>query len=227
MIEHVAGWYLTLLQVRGARWFQGLVRLQAQRPDKTTWRVAQARLSSLLDTLQGPCAPVIGLIFYVILLTGAMTRAWYYTTLTMLSVCCGFRAFVTIVRARVSDLRRVARLQNEIRGTQEDKRRRKLILKRKAYALAFDMIGVFLLAVAARGSEVVFQSNFSSRQLAIHFFVMLPQMCMVEFGILSYLIRGVHRSKMKRQSASIVTETKSVASGMSAVTPTIVEASQR
>ena len=72
--------------------------------------------------------------------------------------CCsagfGLRAFLAIATQRASGLRKIASMQNEVRGTAEDKKRRKGILKSKAYGLVIDLTVVIIMNVFNPGSQV-------------------------------------------------------------------------
>ena len=89
----------------------------------------------------------------------------------------------------------MALLQNEIRGTPEDKRRRKGILKTKAYGLAIDLAGVFIINVLLYASVVVFRSTFSSGQFVVHYAVLLSLNVVAIYPVVINMYAGIKKRK--------------------------------
>jgi hypothetical protein len=166
-------WFTAHIQVRGACWFKGLVTLDGSDGNKPRTRTSiWSRLptaSKVIDTIEGT---VVGLIFSLGLCTlvalGVLPRAWFFTVGYSINAITGARSFAVIARKRVGALRKVAVLQSEIRGTEDDKKRRRGILKNKTLALAIDLAIVFLANVVGNASVPLAGSAFSSRQFIFH-----------------------------------------------------------
>jgi hypothetical protein len=67
----------------------------------------------------------------------------------------GCRSLLTIATKRVSGLRRVAHVQIAVRGTVDDKKRRRKILLSKIVGLIIDLLAVSIISVIAPGSIVL------------------------------------------------------------------------
>jgi hypothetical protein len=160
---------LALLQLRGALWFHSLVTLQPGHEKPKSWIQRLPSGTHFLDTIQGPLSIAIYSLLWCLLVAGVLPRAWYYVIMTTLSLIWGLRSFVAITTKRISALRKVAAIQQQVRGTEYEKKRRRSILKNKKAALAVDMATVFAMSVCVPGSYLVFNSYFSSRRLAQHY----------------------------------------------------------
>ena len=168
------------MQVRGAKWFQGLVEMHTGN-DNSSRNKRWFRLPSttqVLDSIQGRFGPLIALTLWLLLVAGILPRAWFYSVGHTSTASFGLRAFVAISTKRVSALRKVASMQNEVRGTPEDKKRRKGILRNKIFGLIIDLTGVFVICVLSPASLVMLGSTFSSRQLVLHYAIMFPPVCL-------------------------------------------------
>jgi hypothetical protein len=112
-VQHCTAWYLALLQYRGALWFKKLVQFPGdQTQTKATcldlgWRSA----SQVCDAMQGPLAPVITILLFILRITEQMPRSWFYSCLVFGSWAFGIRVFGAIVTNRIATLRRIAALQ--------------------------------------------------------------------------------------------------------------------
>jgi hypothetical protein len=164
-------WYLSLLQYRGARWFQGLVQLPGAEQDKKPHHFRLPSPSKVLDAIQGPLSPVVALFMWTMLLAGHLRRAQYYNAVTTVTFVFGFRAFVAIVANRAATIKRISAMQTQAPGTLVDKRRRMRTLKRKTLGVIIDLIAVFLANVLFTASFVMAGSFFSSRRAIVHYAV--------------------------------------------------------
>jgi hypothetical protein len=172
-IYFCSSWYLSLTQVRGAEWFASLVALpQVQGKMKVRYCMRPPSPSSILDVMQGRLGVCVALALWTLLVTGQISRGWFYGAAYALSGLYGTRSFVAIATKRVRALRTVATMQRAVGGLVEDKKRRNNILKVKASALALDLVGVFTMTVVQPASLVVLGSVFSSRQMAQHYTVL-------------------------------------------------------
>jgi hypothetical protein len=171
-ISSCTNWYLSLLQYRGARWFQGLVQLPgADEQDKKRHHLSLPSPSKVLDVIQGPLSPVLALFLWAMLLAGHLRRAGYYNALTTVTFLFGLRSFIAIVANRAATIKRISAMQNKAPGTLVDKRRRMRTLKRKTLGVIIDLIAVFVTTVLLTGSYVLAGTFFSSRQTIVHYAV--------------------------------------------------------
>jgi hypothetical protein len=174
-------WYLSLLQYRGARWFEQLVQLPGEERDDASKRCRLPSLSTVLDTVQGPLGPFIVLGLWILLVTGLLPRSWFYNSSMMANLFFGVRGFVAVVRSRGTTIRRVSVLQNQAPGTVADKRRRMGTLKRKTIGLIADLIIIFVSNVSVCASFLIAGSFFSSRRAIVNFAV--GETCSVLSGL--------------------------------------------
>jgi hypothetical protein len=171
-ISSCTNWYLSLLQYRGARWFQGLAQLPgAEEQDKKRHHFRLPSPSNVLNAIQGPLSPVLALFLWAMLLAGHWRRAGYYNVLTALTGLFGLRSFIAIVANRAATIKHISAIQNKAPGTLVVKRRRMTTLKRKTLGIIVDLIAVFMATVLLAGSFVMAGSFFSSRQAIIHYAV--------------------------------------------------------
>lgn len=161
--------YLALIQLRGAHWFNALVNLPTD--DETAKKYCRQlpSLSQVLDAIQGPFSIAISLPLWLLLASGVLPRAWFYEITTAFNLVFGLRALIAIITKRISALRKVADIQQEVRGTERDKRRRYAILKSKVAGLVIDLTAVFVMSIAVPLSYLVLNSYYSSRRLVVHY----------------------------------------------------------
>lgn len=197
-------WYLALIQIRGAKWFKGLVEMPTGKDntEQTNWWSRLPSANQVLDSLQGQLSPFIALTLWVLLAVGVLPRAWFYSVGHTLTAGFGFRSFVAIATQRVTALRKIALMQNTVRGTADDKKRRKGILKSKTFSLMIDLLGVFVINVFGSASVVMFGSTFSSRQLIIHGTIMSPIFTLATFFLVLAMYSGIKKAKRRRSSAA-------------------------
>jgi hypothetical protein len=201
--------FMAHMQVQGALWFKGLVTLDGNdgenKPSK--WSSICSRLptaSKIMDTIQGT---VVGLIIWLGLCTlvtlGLLPRAWFITVGYAMNGITSGRSFAAIATQRVDALRKVAVLHNQIRGTAEDKKRRRGILKNKTLALVIDLTFVFVLSVASNASIVLLRSAFSSRQFLVHitFLFAAEDVLMLLFSVNMYN-KALRAGRRKRASVA-------------------------
>jgi hypothetical protein len=117
---------------------------------------------------KGPLGLGMGTSLWVMRLVGTITRGTMYSACYALSTLFGFRSFLAIATKRVSGLKSVAKVQSAVRGTNEDKVRRKGILHNKIGGLVLDLTGVLINSVFLTASFVIFGSTKSSRQYVVH-----------------------------------------------------------
>jgi hypothetical protein len=187
-------WYAALVQVRVATWFKALVVLPSSALDSEggiSFTTRCIRLTRIMDHLQGSLGPLVGLFLWVLLYAGILTRGWLYVIGHALTALCGFRALLAIVRQRVMALRKVAALQNVVRGTADDKKRRKGILRNKAFTLLVDLMGVFAISLLFPTSLLVLGSPFSSRQMVANCAVLAPVIILLPCTMAADMYMGV------------------------------------
>jgi hypothetical protein len=164
---------MSLMQVRGAKWFESLVTL-APGTDETKHNtcIHTPTLVSILDKMQGRVGAGIALLLWILLAFGVIPRGWFYCVGYTLYGIFGTRSFVAIATKRVHALRKVAAIQEAVRGSTKDRNRRNAILKTKAIGLVLDLASVCTMTVVMPTSLVIAGSVFSSRQLVIHYAVL-------------------------------------------------------
>jgi hypothetical protein len=119
------------------------------------------------------------------------------------------RAFVEIVSERVSSLRTMAKLQSQVKGNLEDKKKRLVALRRKAYGLAMELSVSFIGTVFSSASLVLFGSLFSSRQFIIHMTAMIPHIVVTTSVVVVVVYRGIYKAQRQHRAmlkASIAIE---------------------
>jgi hypothetical protein len=160
--------YVSLLQVRGARWLKRLVESRGHR------KAAQRKTKSLppvtyaLDMIQGRFQPAIGFSMWLLLAAGVLPRAWFYSIGQLLTSAFGSRAVTALATQRLSALRKVATMHRVSKASDAVHKRRKAALKAKKRVLAIDLAGVTLISAILPAFSVALGSTFSSRQMAIH-----------------------------------------------------------
>jgi hypothetical protein len=160
---------MSLQQQRGAKWFKGLVQMPGEGNSRSKRNACgMPSASQALDTLQGPVAPILALMLWVLLIAGELPRSWYYTVNMSLGASYSFRAFIAIATQRVRTIKNIADLQKKAPGTIEDKRRRMHTLKGKTIGVVLDLLFVFIGSCLTTVSYLVAQSFFSSRRLIVN-----------------------------------------------------------
>ena len=96
----------------------------------------------------------------------------------------------------------MASVQNAVRGTAEDKKRRKGILKSKTYGVVIDLAVVFLVNVFPSASLVLFGSTFNSRQFVVHYVVMFPSFLLGGCPLVVAMYSGIIKAKKRRNGKS-------------------------
>jgi hypothetical protein len=175
----------------------GLVTLPADNRTRITWVTISP--SEAADALQGQLGPLIALTLWLLSVTQAIPRAWFYFLSYIITSISSLRAFVAIATQRISALKKVAVLQSEIRGTIEDKTRRNRIWKQKQIGVVIDLFASFGAMVLPGASLVLLRSSFSSRQHVIH-------LCVLQLVLLPPIIAGLvalrtslQRSKKRKE----------------------------
>jgi hypothetical protein len=160
---------MALLQYRGAKWFKGLVQMPGERTKETKRKgCGLPSPTQVLDKLQGPLAPVVGLLLWVLLMTGTLPRSWFYIVSTVTSWVYSMRALIAITTKRARSIARIAEMQRLAPGTIEDKRRRMRTLKAKTVGVVLDLIINVVGAGVTNMSYVAADSYFSSRRLIVN-----------------------------------------------------------
>jgi hypothetical protein len=176
---HMCGaWYSNLLQLRGAKYFQSLVRFPGDNPagkpsTSCSWLPSP---TAILDEFHSRLGLLLTVGLAVLLFAERISRPVYYDILAALTSLSGMRSFVAIITKRVSAMRRIAALQNAAGGKVADKKRRHGTLKQKALQLVLDIVSVFILSCGVPLSYLVARSHYSSRRYVMHLAVVLTFM---------------------------------------------------
>jgi hypothetical protein len=203
-------WYANLLQHRGAKYFQSLVRFPGDNPVDKPSRSCSLLPSptAILDECHGRLGALLVLALIVLQFTERISRPVYFDILTALTFVSGMRSFVAIITKRVSTMRRIAVLQNAAGGKAADKQRRQGTLKQKTLQLVIDIVAVFILSCGVPISYLVARSHYSSRRFVMHLAVVLAFLqCTLTVGQVA-LHRSWRRSMKKKMIQSQVTRGK-------------------
>jgi hypothetical protein len=159
-----------LLQYRGAKWFKGLVQMPGERVNEKRRKGCCCLPSptQILDKLQGPLAPVVALLLWVLLVIGTLPRSWFYIANIVLSWGYSMRVLIAIATKRARSIARIAELQRLAPGTLEDKRRRMRTLKAKTVGVVLDVFFNVFGAGVTVVSYIAAGSFFSSRRLIVN-----------------------------------------------------------
>jgi hypothetical protein len=216
-------WNVARRQVQGARWFKSLVHLNAETQHQSHGLLS--RIPSpvkVLDFVQrGAVALVISLTLFGLVVAQVLPRAWFYVIGYTICALSGLRSFLSIATQRIDALRKVAAVQQQVRGTVDDKKRRNGILKNKALALVLDLSGVFISSVLCSASLVLLGSLFSSKQLIVHYSVNatlnVTMLWLVALNMRSKVRRARRKCRSAFQAACDTERDASNVSGMSGI----------
>jgi hypothetical protein len=160
---------MSLLQYRGAKWFKGLVQMPGERAKETKRKCCGLPSpTQVLDKLQGPLAPVVALLLWVLLMIGTLPRSWFYIVNTVISWVYSMRAVIAITTKRARSIARIAEVQRLAPGSLDDKRRRMRTLKGKTVGVVLDVFLNFLGGMVTTVSYIAAGSYFSSRRLIVN-----------------------------------------------------------
>jgi hypothetical protein len=192
-------WYMSLLQYRGARWFQGLVQLAGAERGKKNNKCHLPSPSKALDTIQGPLGPVLTLVLWMLLVLKQLSRTWFYTVVMIPTFCFSIRAFVAIVTKRAATIKRISVMQNQAPGSIADKTRRMRTLKRKTNGVVFDLFVIFVSYVSLTGSSFMTGAFFSSRRAILNYAVGESVAVVLVIGVSFGMHSKVYKVKKKQR----------------------------